>query len=216
MKKAKNAFAVIGIIFAVIAAAVLMLHPIVDSIGIEDPSLHSMAYGDYLNQFLLPRVMGGLLNFDWIKGGDIVAQLPVVYPLLVGAVGVLLFVVLFIVLLCKRHAKGLGWFFPMLILFVLSAAVATVYVKPDIFFTAYSAKCNELGCSFNLIAEGLAINQILALVGQYAALASCGFFLLAIIFYMVYACKARKAQKKADSARQAAIAKIDSLLGGNK
>ena len=215
MKKAKNAFAIIGIIFTVIAAALLVLHPIFDSFGIVDPNAHAMAFGDYIG-FLGNRVNTGLLNFDWIQSGDYLAALPTVYPLLVGVVGVILFVVLFIILLCKRHAKGLGWFFPMLILFVGAVAIATVYVKPDGFFEAYSKVCADTGCSYNVFTETLAVNQILALVGLVSALIAAGSFILASILYMAYACKARKEQKKANSMREAALAKIESLLGGNK
>ena len=215
MKKAKNAFAIIGIVFAVIAAALLALHPVIDGIaaGLTEGASAAMGFPDYLS--LLTERLGGLFsNFDWISNFS-VETLKVYYPLLAGAVGVVLFIVLFIFLLCKKHAKGLGWFFPMLILFVLSIAVATVYVKPNDFFGAYSAKCTELGCSYNLISEGMAVNQLMALVGLCVALASAGFFILAGIFYIIYVCKARKNAKKVDSAREAALAKIESLLGGN-
>ena len=208
MKKAKNAFAIIGIVFAVIAAALLVLHPVIDGLaaGLTEGAPGAMGFPDYL-PLLIERVQGLTSNFDWISNFN-ADTLLVYYPLLAGAVGVVLFIVLFIFLLCKKHAKGLGWFFPMLILFAMATVVASVYVIPSSLYEAYLAKA---GTSMFVAA----ISQYLFLGGLICALVAMGSFVLASIFYIVYVCKARKNQKKVDSAREAALAKIESLLGGN-
>ena len=208
MKKAKNAFAIIGIVLAVIAAALLVLHPVIDGIaaGMTEGANPAMPFSDYLN-FLLNDRLPELAKFDWISNFN-EETLKVYYPLLAGAVGVVLFIVLFIFLLCKKHAKGLGWFFPMLVLFVLATAVASVYVIPNWLYDVYFAKA---GTAF--IAQ---VSQYLFTAGLICALVAMASFVLASIFYIVYACKARKTQKKIAENREAAIAKIDSILGGTK
>mgnify|MGYP003315010361 CR=1 FL=1 len=208
MKKAKNAFAIIGIILAVVAAALLVLHPVIDGIAasLTEGAPAAMPFSDYLN-FLKDDRLPELLKFDWISNFNAEA-LKVYYPMLAGAVGLVLFVVLFIFLLCKKHAKGLGWFFPMLILFALATIVACFYAIPNSLYDAYLAKA---GSGFVAV-----VTQYLFYAGFICALVAMGSFVLASVFYIVYVCKARKTQKKIAENKKAAIAKIESILGGAK
>lgn len=206
MKKAKNAFAIIGIILAVVAAVVLVLHPVIEDLvaGMSENGIKpGIEFGDYLEG--LKESAKEFFNYDWIENFD-AELLKVYYPVIIFAVGDVLFVVLFILMLCKKHAKGLGWWFPMAILFELSTVVAFVYIFP--------VNLIDLFIDFGVF--NYPVTQILGWVGLIGALAAAGCFILSSIFYMAYVCKARKTEKKIDSVREAALAKIESLLGGNK
>lgn len=215
MKKAKNAFAIIGIILAVVAAAVLVLHPVIENLaaslseeGVECP----IKFGDYINDIVVEGAKL-LFNFEWINDFSVEA-LKTNFPIIILAVGGVLFIVLFILMLCKKHAKGLGWWVPMLVLFVLSVVTASVYVKVSSDYNLTSDYLIDL-----LIDAGIfnySITQILGWVGLVGSLVAAASFILSSIFYMVYVCQARSKAKKVNSAREAALAKIESLLGGNK
>ena len=218
MKKAKNAFAIIGIIFAVIAAALLMLIPVIDGLGLVENTVPAIPFGEYLNLVIarIPEVY----NFGWISAFSLEA-LKVNFPIVVAAVGVILLLVLFILMLCKRHAKGLGWFFSMLILFAASIVVASVVVKPSPLFEEFYKVCIPEGATeakylVIAIGENLYLEQLLMLGALIGALVAAGAFILASIFYMAYVCAERKKAKKANSMKKAALDKIESLLGGNK
>ncbi len=204
MKKAKNAFAIIAIILAVVAAAILVLHPVIENLAssLSEDGYEAVDFVEYLD--LLKDSAKLFYNLDWVKDFD-VELLKVYYPVVIFAVGDVLFIVLFILMLCKRHAKGLGWWFPMAILFELSTLVAFIY---------YPVKIIDLEIVANQF--HYSVSEILGWVGLIGSLTAAGFFILSTIFYMVYVCNARKQEKKVDSARQAALAKIESLLGGNK
>ena len=130
------------------------------------------------------------------------------YALVVGVVGIVLLIVLLIIMLCKKHAKGLGWWFVLLVVVLLGTVVASVYSSPNYFMDA-EVQSNVFVCN---VVE----SKYFGLAGLILAVAAVGLVILASIFYIVYVCKARSNEKKVDSAREAAIAKIDALLGGNK
>lgn len=214
MKKAKNVFAIIGIALAVIAAAVLVLHPVIESLVASISENGVKPLFDF-SGFLEDVVVEGaklLFNFKWLDNFKIEALLAN-FPIIILAVGGVLFIVLFILMLCKKHAKGLGWFFPMLVLFVLSVIVSSVYVK-----------VTEKQVTFELLTDLLidveAFNYPVTIYlgwgGLIGSLVAAACLILSTIFYMIYVCQSRKTAKKVDSAREAALAKIESLLGGNK
>ena len=197
MKKAKNAFAIIAIILAVVAAILAVGLPAIDAILAQQLGTIGSALSTHLQNLL--NSIKGFVTFGWISA-DIGAHLIEFVALGIGGVGVILFIVLFILMLCKKHAKGLGWFFPMLILFVLSVAVIA------------ANKFDNAGYAVTSFVEVAYFGK----AGTIVAIVAGALFILSVIFYMVYVCKARKAQKKVQAARNAAIAKIDALLGGNK
>lgn len=208
MKKAKNALAIIGIVFAVIAAALLVLHPVIDGVAAalsEDPT-PAMGFGEYLG--LVTGRIPQLFDFGWISSFSLDA-LKINFPIIVAAVGVILLIVLLIIMLCKKHAKGLGWWVVMLVMLGVSVVVASVYVKPNNFYDVYFGKVQELSYS------SFVVNKYLFIAGLVCAIVASAAIIIASIFYMVYVCKASKKAKKVDDARNAALAKIESLLGGN-
>lgn len=208
MKKAKNALAIVGIVFAVIAAALLVLHPVIDGVAAalsEDPT-PAMGFGEYLG--LVTGRIPQLIDFGWISSFSLDA-LKINFPIIVAAVGVILLIVLLIIMLCKKHAKGLGWWVVMLVMLAVSVVVASVYVKPDNFYDVYFGKVQELSYS------SFVVNKYLFIAGLVCAIVASAAIIIASIFYMVYVCKASKKAKKVDDARNAALAKIESLLGGN-
>lgn len=202
MKKAKNVFAIIAIAFGVIATALLLLHPVIDgvAVGMTQGAAPAMAYGEYFNN-VIGRVKS-MFDFGWITSFSL-EGLKTHAGLVAGAVGLIVLIVLFILMLCKKHAKGLGWWFPLLVVLLLSTIVTSVYMVPDYFMNAPGVTAVEQTKYFGL-------------GGLIVAFAAIALVVVTSILYMIYVCKARKSQKKADSARQAAIAKIDALLGGNK
>lgn len=208
MKKAKNALAIVGIVFAVIAAALLVLHPVIDGVAAalsEDPT-PAMGFGEYLG--LVTGRIPQLLDFGWISSFSLDA-LKINFPIIVAALGVILLIVLLIIMLCKKHAKGLGWWVVMLVMLGVSVVVASVYVKPDNFYDVYFTKVKELSYS------SFVVNKYLFIAGLVCAIVASAAIIIASIFYMVYVCKASKKAKKVDDARKAALAKIETLLGGN-
>ena len=212
MKKAKNAFAIIGIVFAVIAAGLLLLIPVIAGMGlVENPTLPPISFKEYFD-LVLGRIPE-LFNFGWISSFSIDA-LKVNFPIIVAAVGIILLIVLFVLMICKKHAKGLGLWVPMLVVFGLSIVVASVYVKPDSFYNQYAKICDGKYMMIQLAGD-LTVEYVLCLAGLICSIVAAASIILASIFYIVYVCKARKNAKKVDSAREAALAKIESLLGGN-
>lgn len=209
MKKAKNALAIVGIVFAVIAAALLVLHPVIDGVAAalsEDPT-PAMGFGEYLG-LVTGRIQHEMFKFDWNVFFTLDA-LKINFPIIVAAVGVILLIVLLIIMLCKKHAKGLGWWVVMLVMLAVSVVVASVYVKPGNFYDVYFGKVQELSYST------FDVNKYLFIAGLVCAIVASAAIIIASIFYMVYVCKASKKAKKVDDARKAALAKIESLLGGN-
>lgn len=197
MKIAKNVFAIIAIILAAVAAILAVGLPVIDAILAQQLGTIGSALNAHLTNLL--ESIKGFVTFGWISA-DLGAHLIELVALGIGGVGLILFIVLFILMLCKKHAKGLGWFFPMLILFVLSIAVIAANKFDNAGFPLTSF--NEVAYFGN--------------AGTIVAIVAAVLFILSVIFYMAYVCKARKVQKKVQAAREAAIAKIDALLGGNK
>ncbi|MBQ0008853.1 MAG: hypothetical protein KBS97_01025 [Firmicutes bacterium] len=197
MKKAKNVFAIIAIVFGVVAAILAVGLPFIDGLLAKIPYGDAFAnIGPHFNNMF--NNLKELFTFGWF--GEISSHILELGILIAGGIGLVLFIVLLVLMCCKKHVKGLGWWFPMLIIFVVSVAVVG------------GNKLNNAGYDTKSFVEVAYIGN----AGTYVAMAAGALFILSVIFYMVYVCKARKNQKKADSARQAAIAKIDALLGGNK
>lgn len=207
MKKAKNVFAILGFCLVGVATVLLMLHPVIDGIASNmSGGSGAVPYGDYFNNLVFERVKL-FFNFDWFKSfGE---GIKVGYPMLIAFAGIALLIALLIVMICKKHTKGLGWWIPMLIVLVLGVVVASVYVKPIKLYDEYSI---ALLSGFYIVN----VTQWLMLGSLIAVLAGVGCLLLSAVFYIVYVCKASAKAKKANEAREAAIAKIDALLGGNK
>ena len=207
MKKAKNVFAILGFCLVGVATVLLMLHPVIDGIASNmSGGSGSMPYGEYFNDVVLERVKL-FFNFEWFKAFS--EGIKVGYPMLVAFAGVALLIVLLIVMICKKHAKGLGWWIPMLIVLVLGVTVASVYIKPKL-YDDYLLISKLKGYYVVNVTEWLMLGSLIAV------LAGVGCLLLSAVFYIVYVCKASAKAKKINDARQAAIAKIDALLGGNK
>lgn len=198
MKKAKNAFAVIAIVLAVIAAVLTIGLPYVDLVigKLMRHPTGGVDFGAYFGPF--KDNLLAIFKFDYFSSlGDHVAELVV---LGLAGVGAILFIVLFILMLAKKHAKGLGWWFPMLIIFAASVGILAGGRFDNAGFEAHFS-ITEL--------------PIFGKVGCFVAIGAAAFMLLAVILYMAYVCAARANAKKVDSAREAALAKIESLLGGN-
>lgn len=202
MRKAKNVFAILAIVFGVIATALLMLHPVIDgvAVGMTEGAAPAMAYGDYFNT-VIERIKS-MFDFGWITSFSL-DGLKSHAGLVAGVVGLIVLIVLFILMLCKKHAKGLGWWFPLLVILLLSTVVTSVYMVPDYLMNVPGVTAVEQTKYFGL-------------GGLIVAFIAIALVVVASILYMVYVCKARKTAKKVDDARAAAIAKIDALLGGNK
>ena len=194
MKKAKNALAIIAFVVAVLAALLAIGLPILDGILIQQVEMADLQ--NHLTQGMFENIKGFFV-FDWFN--DIANHIPELIGLCLAGVGIVLFIILFVFMLVKKHAKGLGWFFPMLIVYLLAVVVVI------------ANKFDNAGYSVRSYVEVATFGQ----VATYASIGAAGLFILADVFYIVYVCKARKAEV-VDDARQKAIAKIESLLGGNK
>ena len=197
MKKAKNALAIIAIVFGVIAAVLAVGLPFVDAVAAG--TAYGEAFGKIGPHFTnIFNNLKALFGFGWF--GELSSHILELGVLIAGGIGLVLLIVLFILMLCKKHAKGLGWWFPILIIFLLSVAVVG------------GNKFDNAGYAVTSYVEIAYIGNI----GTYLAIAAAALFIVASIFYMVYVCKASKKAKQVQSAREAALAKIESLLGGNK
>lgn len=210
MKKAKNALAIIGIVLSGLATVALFLLPVLNFAGaMMSKTEFNLAdkFSAHLNE-VVDRVKE-LFNFSAIFN-DIGAHMYQFIVLCVLAVGVILLLVLFVIMLCKKHAKGLGWWFPMLILFAAAGLVCGVGVAKEPTFLAL----NTEEIIFMEYKELSFIPLIVMIVAAVAAV----LFILASIFYIVYVCGAGKEnkEKQLEAARNDLIAKIDALLGGNK
>ena len=209
MKKAKNALTITAIAMSVVAVLLLLLIPCFDGIAASVSGGSSLAIAErFSNNFteVLDRVKM-LFNFPEIFG-NLSGNILTLVVLGVGAVGLLLLVVLFIVLLAKKHSKGLGWWFPMLVLFAASVVVAGIGLIKEPKFYAIS------GYTYTAYQQlGFLTLIVLIFAGVSAVL-----FMVASILYMVYVCQANGAKKEVEDARKAALEKIESLLGlgGNK
>ena len=201
MKKAKNAFAIIAIVFGVIAAALLMLHPVIDGLcaGLTEGAGTPIAYAEHFDNVL--KRIPALFDVTWFSSFSLEA-LKVHFALLLGALGVIILLVLLILMLCKKHAKGLGWWIPMLIVFALAVIVASVYTNPGSLVGEYEA------------AGKLAVNEMkyFELSGLISAIVSAALFIIAAIFYMVYVCKARSKEKKVAAEVAESKAEIHNLI----
>ena len=197
MKKAKNVFAIIAIVFGVVAAILAVGLPFIDGLLAKIPYGEAFAnIGPHFQNMF--NNIKSLFTFGWF--GDLSNHIFDLATIIVAGVGLVLFIVLLVLMCCKKHVKGLGWWIPMLIIFAVSVAVVG------------GNKLDNAGYVLKSYNEMVYIGNI----GTYLAIAAAALFILASIFYMVYVCKARKNQKKVDEAKSAAIAKIDALLGGNK
>ncbi len=197
MKKAKNVLAIMAILLSVIAVMIVVGFPFADNI------LAKKSYGDAFAS-IKPHLKNMFFNctdlfkFGWFS--NIAGHIPELVISIVGLIGTVLFIVLLILMFAKKHVRGLGWWFPMFIFFAISSGVV-------------------VGNKFNNAGYPIAATRKLAILGNcatYIAIASGVLLMLSTLFYMIYICKARKSEKKLDSAKEAVIAKIDSLLGGNK
>lgn len=199
MKKAKNALAIIAIVLGVVAALCVVGIPVLEALLLGKP------YNEAMSSIPFEAMKGNVANL--FKFGelfaDVKANLIPLVTLALGAVGVVLFIVLLVLMICKKHVKGLGWWFPMLIVFALSF-LALGGCRLDL--AGYAAQTEQLQPILPTLAKAIGFVEI----GVLALM------ILSLIFYMVYVCKARKHQKKVAEAKSAAIARIDALLGGNK
>ena len=197
MKKAKNVFAIIAIVLGVVAVVLTVGLPFIDGLLARQPFGEAFALIGPHFQNMFGNVKE-LLTFGWF--GDLANHIFDLAVVIVAGIGLVLFIVLLVLMCCKKHVKGLGWWFPMLIIFAASVlAVAGV-------------KLDNAGYKVTSFEEVALIGKI----GAYVAIAAAALFILSVVFYMCYVCIARKNQKKVGEAKAAAIAKIDALLGGNK
>lgn len=196
MKKAKNAFAIVAFVLGAVAVILAAGLPLIDFILAGKPYADAFgAIGAHFQNMLTGAK--DLFGFGWF--GDLGNHLAELVALILGGVGLVLFIVLLVLMCCKKHVKGLGWWIPMLLVFALSVLLVGVY-------------------RFDFAKYELSSYQELSYLGYAAtivAIAAAACFILSSIFYIVYVCKASKKAKVSD-ARKAALAKIESLLGGNK
>ena len=197
MKKAKNVFAIIAIVLGVVAALLAVGLPFIDGIIAKIP------YGDAFKNIggqvqAMWKNLLDLFTFGWF--GDLANHILDLVIVAVAGIGLVLFIVLLVLMCCKKHVKGLGWWIPMLIIFALCIAVAG------------GNKLNNAGYAVTSYVEVAYIGQ----AATWVAIGAAALFILSVLFYMCYVCKEKKNAKKVDDAKAAAIAKIDALLGGNK
>ena len=197
MKKAKNVLAIIAIVLGVVAAILAVGLPFIDGLLAKIPYGDAFAnIGPHFNNMF--SNLKDFFAFGWF--GEISSHILELGLLIGAGIGLVLFIVLLVLMCCKKHVKGLGWWFPMLIIFVVCLAVVG------------GNKLNNAGYATASSVEIAYVGN----AGTYVAMVAAVLFILSVIFYMVYVCKAREKAKKADSMREAALAKIDALLGGNK
>lgn len=199
MKKAKNVLAIIALSLGVVAALCVVGIPVLEALLIGKPYNEAMASIPFE---VMKTNIAGLFNFGELFA-DVKANIIPLVTLALGAVGVVLFIVLLVLMICKKHVKGLGWWFPLLIVFALSVLVLG---GCRLNLAGYEVQTSQLQPALPAIAKAIGFVEIGVLV----------LMILSVIFYMVYVCKARKSEKKVEKAKSDAIARIDALLGGNR
>lgn len=188
MKKAKNTFAILAIIVSVLAAVLLVCYPIVDllaaKLGKEAYDLGAK-FGPLVIDDLLKTRVPAVFDFGTIFGNIGENLIPFI-ALCVGGVGVLLLLVLLVLIIVKKHAKSLGWWFPILILLALAVITAgAIGVKPGLH--------TEEACNAGLVVyKGTGYFILGALIAEGVAAA---FFILALVFYLCYIGKIKKASE---------------------